>query len=88
MRSVKIGRPTNPARDVALATGRQTYLGSRCHRCGGRERFVQNWTCVICQLGFHVEQQAVRRSTVLALYFPEEFDRLGRRQRPAARGAE
>lgn len=35
-------------REVALLAGRKTYIGQPCKNCGGCERGVANFGCLVC----------------------------------------
>lgn len=36
-------------REIAAATGRQTYNGPQCHRCQSHLRYTSSRACVLCQ---------------------------------------
>lgn len=46
------GRPRSDNRATAVLLGDRTYLGKRCKRCNGTERYVSNGGCVACQLKY------------------------------------
>lgn len=55
------------ARQEARAVGAKTYIGPRCHRCRGRERYTSCAGCVGCKKKQALRNQAKRRKLYAGL---------------------
>lgn len=55
------------ARQEARAVGARTYIGPKCHRCRGRERYTSCAGCVGCKKKQALRNQAKRRSLYAGL---------------------
>jgi uncharacterized OB-fold protein len=47
----------NSARNVAIRNGEIKYIGRRCEKCGGSERYASVSTCVNCAKNLASETQ-------------------------------
>lgn len=55
------------ARQEARAVGAKTYIGQRCHRCRGRERYTSCAGCLNCKKRQALRNQAKRRELYAGL---------------------
>lgn len=68
------------ARNAALRAGQLTYKGQPCAQGHSGERYTSNWACVSCRAERVAWSGAVRKLSLLAVLYPEEFDAMGWRQ--------